>query len=115
MKLLAGVILALAPQAGLAQDLGNMRCDGPNWVLELWPPNARFSYPSAVDMEFKHEAIAQGESWPRAYTLIGDRDTGILILEAAGADQSRRALFLTQRAGQPILLDGTCHEAGRDD
>lgn len=105
---LCGVLCT--PGVGLAA--GDVTCSGDGWLLELWPPNARFTYPSQLDFEIKNDIPASGADWPRAMTLIGDRDTAIVILDAPVQGAPTRALVLTQRAGQPILLEGRCKGGG---
>ncbi|MGV6813346.1 MAG: hypothetical protein ACWA47_13940 [Brevirhabdus sp.] len=105
-------LLTLAPVGALADPLGNIQCNGAGWQLLLWPPNARFSYPSPVDLEIMNDIASDTGSWPRALTLFGARDTAIVILDAPDGGIPERALVLTQRAGRPILLDGRCKALG---
>ncbi|MEM1233247.1 MAG: hypothetical protein AAGH70_03900 [Pseudomonadota bacterium] len=64
-------------------------------------------------MDVPHTARAGGADWPRALTLIGDRDTGILILhDRACEGGSHEAQMLTQRGQTPILLTGCCRDVG---
>lgn len=60
-----------------------------------------------------HFTIAEGRDWPRAYSLIADFDTAILIVDQLacrlGEQQtSHAAQILTQRGQTPILLTGCC-------
>ncbi|MEM6276566.1 MAG: hypothetical protein AAF714_06415 [Pseudomonadota bacterium] len=84
-------------------------CLGNGWSLDLLGEQAEFTFPAATQLDVPHTAQAEGADWPRALTLIGDRDTGILILhdrECEGG--SHEAQMLTQRGQTPILLTGCC-------
>ena len=100
----ATCFLAAAPAA--AQTFN---CDGidPDWNLRFDDVQARFSFPAPTDMDVVHSVQAEGLEWPRAYTLIGNRDTAIVVLQAPIEGQ-QNIQVLTQRAEQPILLNGTC-------
>ncbi|MEM9437639.1 MAG: hypothetical protein AAGA15_11405 [Pseudomonadota bacterium] len=59
--------------------------------------------PSIVD--------AEGDAWPKALTLIGERDTGILLLHDRVCEGgTHEAQMLTQRGQTPILLTGCCRD-----
>ncbi len=105
------LVLALLPAPALAE---RFICDGaePRWTLEFDEASARFGFPADTDMEVMNDIAAEGADWPRAFTLIGDRDTAIVLLEQeACGDVALRAHILTQRGQTPILLTGCCRVA----
>ena len=103
------LIFALAlPGTVLAQSY---ECAGqsPEWQLELDLASARVQFPTTTQMEVMLSTPAEGKDWPIAYTLVGERDTAIALLEreTCGSDEIR-AHILTQRGQTPILLTGCC-------
>lgn len=87
------------------------RCSGEGWTLELTGGQARFVFPSPTNMDVPSIVDAEGADWPKALTLIGDRDTGILILHNRACDGgTHEAQMLTQRTQTPILLQGCCRD-----
>ncbi len=103
------VCLALLPQAALA-DLPQLSCadhDG-SWQLELSQVDATFAYLDRnSDMQVMQQSIADGQDWPIAMTVVGPRDSGIVIVEAP-QDDTYPVRILTQRGETPILLAGFC-------
>ncbi len=92
-----------------------MRCEGttPDWRLAILGAEARLYYPSETQMEIPHSTRAEGREWPQALSLIGARDTAIVILNqrdcTIAADTfAFEAQILTQRGQTPILLSGCC-------
>ena len=111
-RLFIGLLYASAlPRLGAQFD-----CNGasPDWSLTLQGETARFVFPAPTDMDVMLETLAEGQNWPRAFTLIGDRDTAILLIEEEicvdpqSAEQPYRAHVMTQRGQTPILLIGCC-------
>ncbi|MDJ0825502.1 MAG: hypothetical protein QNJ16_08375 [Rhodobacter sp.] len=106
---LLGLVLLSLPAAAAAESY---TCSGsaPAWRLRFDDVQARLEFPAPTEMEVKTAVPAEGADWPRAFTLIGARDTAIVLLEreACGADARFRAHVLTQRAQTPILLTGCC-------
>ena len=103
---IARIIIALCavPHAALA-----LECAGtdPAWQLSLTPDAARFAYADRVsDLTIPQQSTPEGLGWPKALTLIGPRDSAIVILEAPADPQPVR--ILTQRGETPVLLVGTC-------
>lgn len=99
-------VLCAAPSLG-----AELRCagDAPDWTLEVSGQTARFVFPSPTQMEVMLDTAAEGRDWPRAFTLIGDRDTAILLVEQESCGTSPvRAHVMTQRGQTPILLTGCC-------
>ncbi|MDJ0629071.1 MAG: hypothetical protein QNJ44_12505 [Rhodobacter sp.] len=90
---------------------GGFACQGtaPAWTLTLDTPQARFEFPAPTDMDVMNDIAAEGADWPRALTLIGERDTAIVLLEQEACGGAPfRAHILTQRGQTPILLTGCC-------
>lgn len=62
-----------------------------------------------ADMDLMHQTTAEGRDWPRAFTLIGERDTAIVLIEREDCNGlPYRAHLFTQRGQTPILLTGCC-------
>lgn len=67
-----------------------------------------------IAMSVMDEAFAEGQrKWPRALTLVGERDTAIVLLESETCAVNHtqfpfQAQILTQRGTVPILLTGCC-------
>ncbi len=103
---LAGAICLLA-QSTLAQT---RTCSGvdPEWTMTITPDGARFAYlDRESDMQIPQSTQPKGAEWPRAMTLVGLRDSAIVILESLeGSQQPIRVL--TQRGEEPVMLVGTC-------
>ena len=88
-------------------------CSGqnPDWQLSFDSQQARFTFPSPTDMDVMLQTKAEGREWPRAYTLIGDRDTAIVLLDpVACSNGTHSANVLTQRGTTAILLAGCCEQ-----
>lgn len=86
-------------------------CTGtePSWTLTLDPAQARLVFPAPTDMDVMLETPVQGADWPRAYTLVGDRDTAIVLIEREACGEALyRSHVFTQRGQTPILLGGCC-------
>lgn len=106
------IIAALLPAQALAQTY---HCAGsdPDWQLEIESDHdkARFHFPAVTEMDVMLTTQAEGLDWPRAFTLVGDRDTAIALLELESCqDQPYRAHVMTQRGQTPILLGGCCQD-----
>ena len=81
----------------------------PEWELTIDDVQARFIFPAPTKMDVPLITTVDGREWPIAYTLVGERDTAIVLLDKAMCDASQiRAHVLTQRAELPILLTGCC-------
>ncbi|MDF0599519.1 hypothetical protein P1J78_02135 [Psychromarinibacter sp. C21-152] len=112
MKRIVAACLALAAAPALAQETFVCNGDAPGWTLTLGADTAAFHLAYATEMQVRHETAAEGRAWPRAFTLIGDRDTAILLIERAPCgDAPYRARVFTQRGQTPILLAGCCEAA----
>ncbi len=109
----ATVCLALALPVSSAAE--TWRCAGsdPDWTLGVDEGQAEFAFPAVTGMEVMHERRAEARDWPLALTLIGGRDTAIVLIEpaaclASGSKRPFRATVLTQRAQTPLVLVGCC-------
>ncbi len=100
--------LGLASAAVAGEEL-NLSCSGENWSLELRGTEVQFSFMRDTQMEVMLDTPAEGQEWPRAMTLIGERDSGVLIIDVRACGASPySAEVLTQRSITPILLVGCC-------
>ncbi len=105
------LLFALLPAAAQAE---RFICEGqePRWTLEFDEATGRFGFPADTEMEVMNDIPAEGADWPRAFTLIGNRDTAIVLLERETCGEAPlRAHILTQRGQTPILLTGCCQVA----
>ncbi|MEO0486634.1 MAG: hypothetical protein AAF092_12040 [Pseudomonadota bacterium] len=102
------MLLALPVSAQVTATCTGLGADA-GWRLELLDTQAEFFFPAATRMDIPHTAFAEGAEWPRALSLIGDRDTAIVILhDRACPGGTHEAQVLTQRGQSPILLHGCC-------
>ncbi len=102
-------ITVLANNSASAEDTYECMGTNPDWTLTLDSVQARFVFPTPTDMDVPLITQADNRDWPRAFTLIGERDTAIVVLDRAECDTSDiRAHVMTQRAELPILLSGCC-------
>lgn len=107
-------VLMLAP-IGQATAQGYY-CAGalPGWTLTMDETAGTLTTNRDVTMQIMDEAVADGpRDWPRALTLVGDRDTAIVLIENEACtvnhtDFPMQAQILTQRGTVPILLTGCC-------
>jgi len=100
----------VAPAAAMAQDRFSCRGKAPDWALQVDEATAQFRFLSETDMDVALSTNAEGQDWPRALTLIGDRDTAIVVIERETCSETApyRAHVMTQRGQTPILLTGCC-------
>ncbi|MEM7668111.1 MAG: hypothetical protein AAF317_03040 [Pseudomonadota bacterium] len=104
-------------------DSGGMQpllCGGaePFWNVTVDDARAAFSTPDepdAIGYDIPLATRAEGRDWPLALTLIGSRETAILVIDRQTCSDTvsdraypYSALLLTQRGTDPILLDGCC-------
>jgi uncharacterized membrane protein len=96
-----------------------LQCSGsaPLWFLDLGDESAVLTRPDRSELHFNipHRTAAEGRSSPQALSLIGDRDSAIVILRnqdcREGADKPVTQVsvdILTQDKGRAILLTGCC-------
>ena len=108
---LSGLTALFAHAPALAEDY-ICSGDAPSWDLAFDEVQATFEFPAPTDMDVMNEVPAEGTGWPKAFTLIGDRDTAIVLLERETCGAAPyRAHVLTQRGQSPILLTGCCTDA----
>ncbi|MEM6727741.1 MAG: hypothetical protein AAF618_04515 [Pseudomonadota bacterium] len=107
MKALSqAVILCVVSSTASAQSFA---CRGATWTLDIGGLQARFVFPSPTQMDIPSVVVAEGADWPRAYTLIGDRDTAIVLIhDRACEGGTHETQVFTQRGQSPILLSGCC-------
>ncbi len=101
-----------------AQDLlPPLICEGvgPDWSLTMTPDEGEFTFAGPpLTMPIPQESRAEGRPFPRAYTLLGGRDTAIVILNERRCDTPvvtgwpYEANILTQKGEQPVILFGCC-------
>ncbi|GAA6165159.1 hypothetical protein NBRC116590_28630 [Pelagimonas sp. KU-00592-HH] len=109
------VVLGATLAAGAAGADVPLTCEGvgPDWDLTLAEDSASFTFQRSDRFDVPQSSVAEGHDWPRAYTLIAEFDTAILLVDKAtctlGADTwPFTAHVLTQRGQTPILLTGCC-------
>lgn len=93
-----------------------LSCEGnePDWFLTLAGPEAQFRYDKRkTGFKIPQSNAAEGHDWPRAYTLVSDFDTAIVLINEAtcmlgNTSWPNAAHILTQRGQTPILLTGCC-------
>jgi hypothetical protein len=110
---LAGVFFTLTTLPSFSQDYA---CAGsnPNWTLEITGATASFSFVNADSLDIPHISTAKDRDWPKALTLLGGRDTAIVILNkhlcstAEITNYPIEANILTQNAETPVILTGCC-------
>lgn len=126
---IATLVIVIAVTAALKDDTTNgatvgtstmaeppLACEGydPDWYLTLAGPDAQFTYGGRkLDVEVPQSSIAEGHDWPRAYTLLANSDTAIVVINQTSCTSGNRqwpvtAHILTQRGQSPILLTGCC-------
>ncbi|MEM8840897.1 MAG: hypothetical protein AAGD47_03890 [Pseudomonadota bacterium] len=117
---LPAALIATALPAVAQQATPPLLCGGADPVWNLVLDDGRGTYtspelPDATAYDVRLSTPAQGRDWPRALTLIGPRDTAIVLLDrarcaGAGApgDQPYTAHLMTQRGTEAILLTGCC-------
>ena len=93
-----------------------LSCEGhdPDWFLTLAGPESQFRYDKRkTDFKIPQSNVAEGHDWPRAFTLVADFDTAIVLIDEATCLLNETswpitAHVLTQRGQTPILLTGCC-------
>lgn len=116
MGIRAFLLMGLMAQPAIAQEAQLFRCsaDDPQWDLTLSNTEAQLTYAHrATTFEVPLATTAENRDWPRAFTLIAEADSAIVLLEkeTCGKDETHRAHVLTQRGQTPILLTGCCRVA----
>ena len=105
--------LCLVPSVVWSEDL-TLECGGtdPDWSLSYDEETARFAFLDRVSvLQVPQKSTAEGAEWPKAATLIGPRDSAIIILHKRQCGTSDHEIqILTQRGESPILLTGCCEQ-----
>ena len=105
------IALSVVPYVTNAQTQ-TFSCQGsdPNWSLEISEEAATFAFLDRTsDLSIPQKSTAEGHDWPQAMTLIGPRDSAIVILHNRTCNgETHEAQVLTQRGEIPILLTGCC-------
>lgn len=104
-----GAALALPLCAGAAA--AELTCGGvePDWRLDLAEDSAVFDFLRDGTFEVPQMSMAKGADLPRAYTLIADFDTAIVIVaDGPCSSGDLRAHVLTQQGTEPVILTGCC-------
>ncbi|MBY8974218.1 hypothetical protein KHP62_00265 [Rhodobacteraceae bacterium NNCM2] len=111
---------ALSPATAEEGGLPPLLCGGaePIWNLSLEDNRGAFTSPQqadAITYDVRLTTTAKGREWPLALTLIGLRDTAIILLDQrqctdtqTETDYPYAAHLMTQRGTEPILLTGCC-------
>jgi len=105
------ICLCAIPTVALSETL-SLECSGtnPDWTLSYDEETARFAFlDRESELQVPQRSTAEGVDWPKAATLVGPRDSAIIILHnrQCGA-QDYEIQILTQRGESPILLTGCC-------
>ena len=85
----AALFALLLPSAALAERFA---CSGEgDWTLTFDDTQARLVFPAPTEMDVMLVTPAEGADWPRAYSLIGESETAIVLLEqeACGTEAFR--------------------------
>lgn len=84
------------------------------WELQINGDAASFSISPEEEFVIPQISTTDDGAWPRAYTLIGGRDTAILVLHERMCSNDRvtngpyEATVLTQQGETPVILSGCC-------
>lgn len=110
-KILMTLLVMLASPA-VAEQL-SCSGDNPHWSLTVSGESGVFELTQPVTMDIPLVTKAERRDWPRAYSLIGDRDTVIAVVDRdacvlRGQDFDLSADILTQRGSTAIVLTGCC-------
>ena len=105
------ICLCITPQLSLA-ELGALDCAGsnPEWQLTIAGEQAEFAFADrASKLDIPQRSTAEGANWPVAMTIVGPRDSAIVLLDQkACGTEDIAAHVMTQRGQTPILLTGCC-------
>lgn len=105
------IILCAIPTVVSSETLA-LECSGtnPDWTLSYDEETARFAFlDRESDLQVPQKSTAEGVEWPKAATLVGPRDSAIIILHNRQCGTEEYELqILTQRGESPILLTGCC-------
>lgn len=108
------LIVALSVSPVAAQSAFQCAGTSPSWSVEIAGDTAQFVLGTEIDMQIPQQGQAEGRDWPKVMTLLGGRDTAIVILHERRCDTSEvtgwpiEATILTQRSESPVVLAGCC-------
>lgn len=111
--------LCIAGGAWAQDAVPPLTCFGaePSWSLEIGDDGATFRAdgPAEILYAITDMRAAVGRTWPKAVTLFAPEDTAIAILRPqpcsdtmSDRDYAWTVDFLTQRAGEAVILTGCC-------
>lgn len=109
-----GVVLALCTTPSLAEVQYSCAGSNPDWTMEITGDTATFSFVEAGILDIPQHTTAKDRDWPKALTLLGGRDTAIVILNERSCSTPEitnypiEANILTQKAETPVILNGCC-------
>ena len=105
------IALMVVPCTAFGEQL-SLVCAGsdPNWTLEYDGTQAEFSFTDrTTKLDVPQKSTAEGVDWPKAATLIGPRDSAIILIHHRGClGMDYEMQVLTQRGETPLLLTGCC-------
>ncbi len=116
MVKLSPACLALIALPSVADTLPPLACEGdtPDWTMMLAGDAAQFSLSEAKEFTIPQRSVAKDRDWPKALTLIAERETAIVILNETQCSSDYitnfpiEAFVLTQQAETPVILRGCC-------
>lgn len=88
-----------------------MICSGqdPAWDLTITDTVANLAFERSSELTIMQDDTALNADHTRALTLVGPRDSAILITTTASCGTSfTQATLLTQRGQSPLVLTGCC-------
>ena len=107
----AAFALSLLPTFALAEG-AVFQCFGeePDWSLTIEPEQSYFRFGGREGwLDIPQSSVAEGAEWPKAMTIVGPRDSAIVLVNENECGTSPfEAHVLTQRGETPILLTGCC-------
>lgn len=109
------ISVALLALLGAPVGADTLSCSGddPHWTLTIDGNSGVFDLTQATKMDIPLVTKAERRDWPRAYSLIGDRDTVIAVVDQDSCQLKGQGFdlsvdILTQRASTAIVLTGCC-------
>lgn len=103
------IALCLTPNALYAEDF-NCLGTTPSWELTVRHETAQFAFHDRnTALDIMQSSTPEGIDWPLVLTMVGPRDSAIVILTTQTCNgQDYSAHILTQRGDTPIVLTGCC-------
>jgi len=101
--------------ATFAAEAETLTCTGidPKWTARIDGAVGTFEITRSEPMTIPLVTRAERREWPRAFTLLGERDTAIVIVDRNACELGSNtlqhsAVVLTQRGTTAIMLTGCC-------